>query len=89
MNLTRIMQKRFFQLKIRFVFYFMDYLVLDCGYNYGKEDADIMFATNEKEEAIEAAKDFGAGTVVVKVDEKGEKTRIFTAPYKSDLAVNE
>jgi hypothetical protein len=65
----------------------MDYLVLDCGYNYGKDDADIMFATNEKDEALETAKDFGAGTVVVKVDEKGNKERIFTTPYKSDLAL--
>ncbi len=67
----------------------MDYLVLDCGYNFGNEDADVLFATSDKDEAIEAAKDFGAGTVVVKVDEKGKKQRIFTAPYESDLAVKE
>jgi len=67
----------------------MDYLVLDCGYNYGKEEADVMFATYEKAEAIEAAKDFGAGTVVVFVDGKGRKTRIFTVPYESDLALTE
>ncbi len=29
----------------------MDYLVLDTGYNFGK-GADVMFATNDKEEAI-------------------------------------
>ena len=52
----------------------MDYLVLDAGYNYRK-DADVMFATNDKEEAIEAAKDFGQGTVVLFVDEKGTVTR--------------
>ena len=51
----------------------MDYLVLDAGYNYGKEDADVIFATNDKAEAIKAAKDFGSGTVVVKVDQKGTK----------------
>ncbi len=67
----------------------MDYLVLNCGYNYGILDADILFATNEKEEAIEAAKDFGAGTVVVFVNEKGNKERIFTASYESDLALTE
>ena len=67
----------------------MDYLVLDCGYNYGKTDADVMFATNEKEEAIETAKDFGNGTVVVFVDKDGNWQRIFTASYKSDLAIKE
>ncbi len=67
----------------------MDYLVLDCGYNYGILDADILFATNEKEEAIEAAKDFGAGTVVVFVNEKGKNIKIFTAPYESDLALTD
>ena len=67
----------------------MDYLVLDCGYNYGKEDADVMFATNDKKEAIEAAKDFGQGTVVVTLDKEGNKQRIFTASYKSELGLDE
>ncbi len=67
----------------------MDYLVLDCGYNYGKVDADIMFATNEKDEAIEAARDFGAGTIVLFVNKKGEKQKIFTTPYKSPLTLSE
>jgi hypothetical protein len=58
----------------------MDYLILDAGYNFGKEDADILFATNDKGEAIEAAKDFGQGTTVVVVDELGNRQRIFTAP---------
>ena len=67
----------------------MYFKVLDSGYNYGKEDADILFATNDKDEAIEAAKDFGQGTTVVFVDIEGNKQRIFTAPYKSDLAMKE
>ncbi len=67
----------------------MDYLILDAGYNFGKEDADILFATNDKQEAIEAAKDFGQGTTVVFVDEKGNKHRIFTAPYEINLALEE
>ncbi len=66
----------------------MDYLILDTGYNFGK-DADVMFATNDKQEAIEVAKDFGQGTVVVFIDKEGNKQRIFTAPYKSDLAIKE
>ncbi len=67
----------------------MDYQVLGSGYNFGKEDASILFATNDKQEAIETAKDFGKGTVVVFVDEDGGKQRIFTVPYESDLAVKE
>ncbi len=67
----------------------MDYLVLDPAYNFGKADADVMFATNDKAEAIEAAKDFAAGTVVVFVNEKGVRTKVFTAPYQTDLAVKE
>lgn len=64
-------------------------MVLDTGYNFGKEDADVMFATNEKEEAIQAAKNFGQGTVVVFVNKEGNKERIFTAPYKANLALEE
>jgi hypothetical protein len=59
---------------------------MEGRYNYN-QDADVLFATNDKEEAIEAAKDFGQGTVVVFVDKKGNKLRIFTAAYKSDLAL--
>jgi hypothetical protein len=67
----------------------MDYLVIDARYNFGDEDGDILFATNDKDEAIEAAKDFGQGTVVVFVIEKGERQRIYTVDYESDLAVKE
>ncbi len=67
----------------------MDYLVIDAGYNFGKEGADVLFATNNRDEAIEAAKDFGQGTTVVFVDEKGEKQRIFTASYEINLALEE
>lgn len=38
-----------------------DYLVLDPAYNFGRRDADVLLATNDKAEAIEAAKDFGQG----------------------------
>lgn len=67
----------------------MDYLVLDPAYNFGKEDADVMFATNDKIEAIESAKEFGQGTVVVFADKKGNKRRIFTAPYLTNSALVE
>ncbi len=61
---------------------------MEGRYNYN-QDADVLFATNDKEEAIEAAKDFGQGTVVVFVDKKGNKQRIFTASYKSELGIKE
>ncbi len=35
---------------------------MEGRYNYN-QDADVLFATNDKEEAIETAKDFGQGTV--------------------------
>jgi hypothetical protein len=66
----------------------MDYLVLDPGYNFGTE-ADVMFATYNKAEAIEAATDFGHGTVVVFVGQEGNKKRIFIAPYKTELPMLE
>lgn len=48
----------------------MDYQVMECRYNYKPDDADLLFATNDRQEAAEAARKFGSGTVVVKVDEK-------------------
>jgi hypothetical protein len=65
----------------------MDYQVMECRYNISPDDADIFFATNDRREAIEAAKEFGAGTVVLWIDEAGNKTRIFTASYESDLGI--
>lgn len=51
----------------------MEYQVLGAGYNFGKEDADVLYATNDKDEVIEAAKDFGQGTIVILVDEQGNR----------------
>ncbi len=61
---------------------------MEGRYNYN-QDADVLFATNDKEEAIEAAKDFGQGTVVVFVSKDGNKERIFTASYKTELELLE
>jgi hypothetical protein len=66
----------------------MDYSVLNTAYNFRK-DADVLFASNDKEEAVQAAKDFGQGTVVVFVNEEGNKQRIFTAAYKTDSGIKE
>jgi hypothetical protein len=63
------------------------YLVMEGRYNFDEESADIMFASNDKTEAFQTAKDFGQGMVVISIDEKGSKQRIFNSPYKSDLAV--
>jgi hypothetical protein len=63
------------------------YLVMEGRYNIDEEAADLMFVTYDKEEAIEAAKDFGQGIVVVSIDDNGSKQRVFTAPYKSDLGL--
>ena len=65
----------------------MVYQVMECRYNYSPDETDILFATNDRQEAIEAAKEFGPGTVVLQVDELGNKARIFTAPYRSDLGI--
>lgn len=62
---------------------------MEGRYNYDPSNADIMFVTSDKREAIEAAKNFGAGMVVVSVDEKGDTERIFTAGYKSGLAIRQ
>jgi hypothetical protein len=48
-----------------------------------------MFITSNREEAIETAEDFGQGMVVVSVDEKGSKQRVFTASYGNELRINE
>ena len=39
----------------------MKYLVMEGSYKYDKDSADIMFAANDKLEAIEATKEFGQG----------------------------
>lgn len=65
----------------------MDYQVMECRYNYTPDSADTLFATNDRQEAIEAAKEFGAGTVVLQIGENGNKERIFTAPYEKDLGI--
>lgn len=67
----------------------MKYQVMEGRYNFDENSADVMFATNGKQEAIEAAKDFGQGAVVVSVDEKGSKQRIFSASYNTELGVKE
>ena len=45
--------------------YFMNYQVMECRYNYRADETDILFATNDRKEAIEAAKELGPMVVLV------------------------
>ena len=67
----------------------MKYQVMEGRYNYDEDAADVLFTTNDKQEAIEAAKDFGQGAVVVSIDYQGSRQRIFTADYKTDLGIDD
>lgn len=67
----------------------MKYQVMEGRYNFDENSADTMFATNNKQQAIQTVEDFGHGMVVVSVDEKGNKQRIFTAAYKTELGIKE
>jgi hypothetical protein len=62
---------------------------MEGKYNFDEKEADCLFRTNDKDEAIEAAKDFGQGTTVVTLDKKGKRERVFTASYESDIALKE
>lgn len=50
----------------------MKYLVADAGFKHGK-DRNLLFATNDKQEAIKVAKDSGSGVVVIKQNEKDKR----------------
>ncbi len=65
----------------------MKYLVMDAGYCVDK-DANAIFGTNDKQEAILVARDFGSGTVVVRADGE-EKEIVYIASYKEDLGLAE
>ncbi len=53
----------------------MDYLVIDAGFKQGK-DRNLLFATNDKHEAIKVAKDSGSGVVVINQNEKDKSEEI-------------
>ncbi|MBA2621865.1 MAG: hypothetical protein H0U87_11755 [Acidobacteria bacterium] len=64
----------------------MEYLVVSARFNDDK-DADAVFASNDKGEAIEAAKDGGSGTVVVRVDKTGNETEAWLYLSMSSLTL--
>jgi len=67
----------------------MDYLVVDCGYKLGK-DENVLFATNDIQEAITVAKESGSGVMVIKQNIKqDEREIIFISPYKTEIGLPE
>jgi hypothetical protein len=65
------------------------YLAMVGRYNFDEDSADVMFATNDKTEAIQSTKDFGQGMVVVSVDKEDSKQRIFSAFYNNELEIKD
>ncbi len=51
---------------------------MDERFNFNLE-VQVVFAANDKQEAIIVAKDFGLGTVVVRLDESGLLARFLSA----------
>ena len=65
----------------------MQYEVIDPRY-FSNKDTNVMFASNDKQEAIFVADEIGAGTVVVRCDESGLREIVYIASYKSDLSLS-
>ena len=59
----------------------MKYQVIDSRYISGK-DTNVMFETQDKQEAITVAREIGSRTVVVRNDEVGLREIVYTSPYK-------
>lgn len=70
----------------------LPYRVCDARYHYVAAGINgsayqVLFATNERWEAIAVAKDSGAGATVVYVNEKNIESVIFINKYRSDLSL--
>lgn len=66
----------------------MKYQVVDAGYKLGK-DKNVMFATNDKNKAIQAAKESGEGVIVLETGEENKNKRIvFISAYKNELGIS-
>ena len=59
----------------------MDYIVVDSGFKSGKE-RNILFAPNEKDEAIEYTDEIGPGLVVML---REIKLVVYVSPHKADV----
>jgi hypothetical protein len=70
----------------------LPYRVCDARYHSSASsingsDFQVLFATNERWEAIAAAKDAGCGAYVVCVDENSNESVIFVNKYRFDLSL--
>ena len=66
-----------------------DYLVIDSGYKHGK-DKNVLFATNDRQEAITAAKESGSGVLVIRQNENSKNEQIiFISTYKTKIGLRE
>lgn len=66
----------------------MQYQVMDSRYISDKREY-VMFASNDKQEAIAVAKEIDSGSVVVRIDECGLREIIFVSKYKNDLGLHQ
>jgi hypothetical protein len=66
----------------------MQYQVIDVRYTIDKH-TNVLFASNDKQEAMTVAEEIGQGTVVVRNDESGLREIVYASGYKSDLGLFE
>jgi hypothetical protein len=64
----------------------MIYQIFNSRYHHDKT-VDVLFATNDKQEAILVADDIGGGSVVVRNDEELSPEIVYIAPYKLDVGL--
>lgn len=64
----------------------LPYIVVDMRWHTG-EDYQVLFATNERDEAITAARESGGGSTVIYSDEKDELV-IFINDYQNDVGLS-
>jgi hypothetical protein len=65
----------------------MKYQVVDSRYISDK-DANVMYASNDKQESILVAGEIGSGTVVVR-NEDGLEEIVYRTGYKRDLGLDD
>lgn len=65
---------------------YLPYRIVDMRYHL-KGDYQVLFSTNDRWEAMTAAKESGGGATVVKMNEDGFETVIFINSYDTDLGL--
>jgi hypothetical protein len=66
--------------------HYLPYRIVDMRY-HTNGDYQVLFSTNDRWEAITAAKESGGGATVIKVNEDGFETVVFINDYKNDLGL--